>query len=263
MLINTVLLFLSNSLVIFVVLALLISVKNKFHLSALTFSIGATAGVLLMLTLWLYIDKISQMNDDTGLEWFYVGIHLIVYFLILLFVNTPNSIKQITSKSSLYAAAILALIIMLQGTNFLIYFIGYWSNTNGVNALCVGVILGAGICVSISILLYFFCLFLNERLYARSTEVIFILFACGLINKTSDLLLQIDFLPSTRMIFDLNFIVKETSELGHFLKSLFGYDASLTILQVGLYFIALLMALIWCQLPRKPWRFSRFKEVIS
>jgi high-affinity iron transporter len=263
MLINTVLLFLSNSLVIFMVIALLMSVKNKFHLPALTFYIGAIVGGVLMLTLWFYIDKISQMNDDTGLEWFYVGIHLIVYFLILLFVNTPNTIEQITSKSSIYAAAILALIIMLQGTNFLIYFVGYWSATNGVNALFVGAVLGAGICISISILLYFFCLFLNERLYARSTEVVFILFACGLINKTSDLLLQIDFLPSTRMIFDLNFIVKETSELGHFLKALFGYDASLTILQVGLYFIALLMALIWCQLPRKPWRFSRFKEVIS
>jgi high-affinity iron transporter len=77
------------------------------------------------------------------------------------------------------------------------------------------------------------------------------------------LLLQIDFLPSTRMILDLNFIVRENSELGRFLKALFGYDASPTILQIGVYVTALLIALFCSQLPREPWRLFRFKEVIS
>ena len=266
MLINTVLLFLSNSLVIFMILALLLSVKNKFSLSGAALFVGALVGVILMLILWLCIDTISQMNDDTGLEWFYATLHLIVYFLILFFINISNKNIQNTSrnqKKSQSAAVVLALIIMLQGTNFIVYFIGYWSHEDALNALFIGVILGAGICISISVLLYFFCSFLNERLYGQSTEFILILFACGLINKTSDLLLQIDFLPSTRMIFDLNFIVREKSELGYFLKALFGYDANPTILQVGLYFTALLVAFIVCQLPKKPWRFFRLKEVIS
>jgi high-affinity iron transporter len=106
-------------------------------------------------------------------------------------------------------------------------------------------------------------LFLNERLYGRSTEVIFILFAFGLFNKTSDLLLKIDFLPSSRMIFDVNFIVREKSELGHFLKALFGYDASPTLLQIGLYLGALFIALYWCQFPQKPWRIPHFKQAVS
>jgi high-affinity iron transporter len=185
--------------------------------------------------------------------------------LILLFINTADEIEimQYRSKKYFYAAAILALIIMVQGTNFLIYFVGYWSQVNVVNTLFVGVFLGTGICISISILLCFFCLFLNEQFYARSAELIFILFACGLINKTTGLLLQIDFLPSTRMILDLNFIVRENSELGRFLKALFGYDASPTILQIGVYVTALLIALFCSQLPREPWRLFRFKEVIS
>jgi high-affinity iron transporter len=270
MLINTVLLFLSNSLVIFIVIALLLSIKNKYLISGNTLSIGAVIGVLMMLILWFCIDGISQMNDGTGLEWFYAIMHVFVYLLILAFVNTTNDVTSkkrdnITykSKNSLYASAIMALVIMLQGTNFLIYFLGYWSQDNVINTLFVGIVLGAGICMSISILLYFFCFFLNERFYGRSTELIFIFFACGLINKTSDLLLQIDFLPSTRMIFDLDFIVREKSELGHFLKALLGYDASPTILQVVLYFTALFIALILCQVPRKPWRLSRFKEIKS
>ena len=71
MLINTVLLFLSNSLVIFMILALLMSVKIKFSLSGVALFIGALIGVFLMLVLWLCIDTISQMNEGTGLEWFY------------------------------------------------------------------------------------------------------------------------------------------------------------------------------------------------
>jgi high-affinity iron transporter len=265
MLINTVLLFLSNSLVIFMVLALLISIKRKFHLPLITLYIGAIIGVFLMLLLWFFIDEITEFNDGTGLEWCYAIIHFIVFFLILHLMNTPEKIEGISHKntSSFYAAGILAFIIMLQGTNFLIYFIGYWSQENVANALFVGVVLGAGICISISILLYFLCSFLNEGIYCRSTEVIFIFFACGLMNKASDLLLQIDFLPSTRMIYDLNFILSEKSELGHFLKALFGYDASPTILQVGLYFTALLFAFFWWQLSKTPLRILRLKEVIS
>lgn len=266
MLINTVLLFLSNSLVIFMILALLVSVKNKLSLSGVALFVGGLVGMFFMLILWFCIDTISQMNDDTGLEWFYAAMHLFVYFLILFFIHTSNkNIQKISNNNikSLSAAAIFALVIMLQGTNFIIYFIGYWSHEDAVNALFVGVVLGAGICISISILLYFLCSFLNERFYGRSTEFILILFSCGLINKISDLLLQIDFLPSTRMILDLNFIVREKSELGYFLKALFGYDASPTILQVGLYFTALLTAFILCQLPNKPWRIFRLKEVIS
>ena len=269
MLINTVLLFLSNSLVIFMILALLMSVKIKFSLSGVALFIGALIGVFLMLVLWLCIDTISQMNEGTGLEWFYVVIHLIVYFLILFFVRLLNSNtnenmqKTQNNRSSFFAATIFSLVIMLQGTNFIIYFIGYWSHENAINTLFIGIILGAGICISISILLYFLCTYLNERFYGRSTEFILILFSCGLINKTSDLLLQIDSLPSTRMIFDLNFIVREKSEFGYFLKALFGYDASPTILQVGLYFTALLTAFILCKLPKKPWRIFRLKDVIS
>jgi high-affinity iron transporter len=265
MLINTVLLFLSNSLVIFMVLALLLSIKNKFQLCGLTLISGALLGILFMLLLWIYIDVISQMFDDTGLEWFYASIHIFVYILILHFIHRSHiSVSTANnSRQSWYAGIILAFVIMLQGTNFLIYFIGYWSQTDMVNSLFIGVVLGTGICISISILLYFFCLFLNERLYGRSTEVIFIFFACGLFNKTSDLLLQIDFLPSSRMIFDVNFIVREKSELGHFLKALFGYDASPTLLQIGLYFGALFIALYWCQFPQKPLRIPRFKQAVS
>jgi len=267
MLINTVILFLSNSLVIFMVLALLLSIKNKYAIPTITLSIGALLGGVLMLILWFYIDIISQMIDGTGLEWLYVSIHILVYFLILRLLNTSKKIVSIQGenqhRSSVYAGAILALVIMLQGTNFLIYFIGYWSQADVINALFVGVVLGAGICVSISILLYFLCVFLDERFYANSTELVFILFACGLFNKISGLLLQIDFLPSSSMIFDLNFIVREKSELGHFLKALFGYDASPTLLQLGLYLIALFTALFWHQRLNKPWRLFRFKEDIS
>ncbi|TWX52818.1 hypothetical protein [Colwellia hornerae] len=265
MLINTVLLFLSNSLVIFMVLALLLSIKNKLQLCGITLICGALVGVSFMSLLWLYIDEISQLFDDTGLEWFYACIHILVYILILHFIHHSNTSVNIANnnKQSWYAGAILAFVIMLQGTNFLIYFVGYWSQTDVANALFIGVVLGTGICISISILLYFFCIFLNERFYGRSTEVIFILFACGLFNKTSDLLLQIDFLPSSHMIFDVNFIVREKSELGHFLKALFGYDASPTLLQIGLYLSALLIAFFWCLFPEKPWRFTRVKQVIS
>jgi high-affinity iron transporter len=265
MLINTVILFLSNSLTIFIALALLLSLKDKHSLSGFSLFIGGIVGLVLMLILWFFMDTLAQAINDTGIEWFYAGSYFLAYCFILLFIhslNKPNN-KPLNRASPFYLASTLALIIMVQGTSFIVYFLGYWSQENVANALFVGIILGVGICVSIGILWYFLCHFLNENIYEKSSELLLLFFACGLLNKTSNLLLQIDFLPSTSMAWDINFIVKENSELGHFLAALLGYDASPTLLQVLIYFTALLVALLWCQLPKKPWRYFRIKEVIS
>lgn len=276
MLINTVILFLSNSLAIFIVLALLVSLKSKAQLSNLTLYIGAASGLFLMLLLWFFVDMLAQAFDGTGLEWFYTSAYLLVYLLVINLIKTLKlsrspvisnvcndvSSQSIKTKLSFYTASVFALIITLQGTSFLIYFIGYWSQENVAYALFIGIVLGAGICISIGILWYFLCHFLNKNIYNASSEFLLILFSCGLLNKASHLLQQIDILPSSRIVWDVNFLIEESAELGQFLSSLFGYDASPTLVQIIIYFIALLTALLWCQLT-KPWPLLRIKEVNS
>jgi high-affinity iron transporter len=265
MLINTVLLFLNNSLAIFIVLALLLSLKDKYKLSGLTIFIGGISGLFLIVLLWFVIDIITQSFDDTGLEWFYACVNVIIYLLIILLIYTLRQKKYYPIKqfTSIYAASILALIIMSEGTGFFIYSIGFWTQTNIDNSLFIGITLGVGVCVSIGILWYFFCQFLNENVYEASIECLLILFSCGLVYKASNLLLQIDVLPTTSIVWDLNFIVKESSELGYFLSALLGYDASPTLLQMMIYFTALLSALVLCLLLNKPWLFFSSKEVNS
>jgi high-affinity iron transporter len=273
MLINTVIVFLSNSLSIFIVLGLLLSLKDKHQLSARPLFVGGVLGIFLMITLWLFIDDVIQSIDDTGLEWFYAITHIIVYTSVVLMLyglrrtvdesKGTSSSHWVVDSFSFCCAMIFALMIMLQGTSVLIYFTGYWSQENVANALFIGIILGAGICISIGILWYFFCNFLTKNVYINSVEILLILFACGLLNKTSSLLLQIDILPSTMIVWDLNFLVKESSELGYFLSALLGYDARPTFLQVIIYFTVLFIALVIYQRAINPWRLFRFKRVTS
>jgi high-affinity iron transporter len=240
---------------------------------------GVGAGLLLMLCLFITIDDLSESINGTGLEWLYVVVQVLIYALVLVFIkllliaqktNETDEGQQTKGNKLLspffaftLVVLILALVIMLNGTNFIVYFISYWSATDKDNALFIGLILGSGICVSIGVLFYFGCTFLQRRLHKNSAEILLVLFAVGLLNQAGNLLQQIDMLPSGRAVWDTNTLLAENSELGHFLQALLGYDASPSLSQLILYIMSLILAVVWCQIPFKPWQYCASKEVIK
>jgi high-affinity iron transporter len=139
---------------------------------------------------------------------------------------------------------IVALVLALNGANFLVYFTGYWSQSGAVQPLLLGLILGLGICISIGILLYFSVLFSDQNLTPYTSAFLLVLYGAGQLMQASNRLLQIDRFPDGKLLWDANWLIKESSELGHFLTALFGYDATPTSLQLTLYLTAVAVPLV-------------------
>ena len=59
----------------------------------------------------------------------------------------------------------------------------------------------------------------------------------------SHLLEQVDILSSSKILWNSNGFLAENSELGQLFSVLFGYDATPSIIQLSLYFMALLLPL--------------------
>ena len=260
MLINTVILFLRDALPIFVVLTLLLSLLNQQGIKHTWCYLAGIIGLLCSITLLASIDSISNTLDGAGREWlhavFYVFCYIATLFLLSQLpvkattnaaMHTINNDKN-THVSALGSAnirycavAIVAMVVMLKSAHFLIYITGFWSQQDAFNVLLTGMILGAGICSSIAVLLYFFMDFIVHY-YRFIRETLLVLFSAGLLMQSSNLLLQIDALPSGKLLWDSNNIVVENSEMGQLLNVFFGYDATPTFIQLLIYVTALVVA---------------------
>jgi high-affinity iron transporter len=248
MLINTVILFLRDALPVFVVMTILLSLLQQQNIKHSWCYVAGVIGLLFSCVLLITIDSIAHALDDTGLEWLYAALYFICYCITLLMVNQTTIKNQLLAAPSIAiirycAVALIAIIMALNGASFLIYITGFWHQDNASNALSTGLVLGVGICASIAVLLYFMMEFLQVNFYLIR-EALLIFFSAGLLMQSSNLLLQIDVLPSSQFLWDSNDIVLESSEVGHLLTVFFGYDATPTLLQLFLYVVAVVIAFI-------------------
>ena len=242
MLINTVILFLRDVLPLFVLLSLLfvlLPMRKPWLLFATLLSLFACLFFINQ------IDYVSEKFDGAGMELFFLSCHLLVY-LCVWFVGYLH-IKDPLQSSSHWAFAMSTLLIftfLINGTNFLVYFNGFWSQANAPQAILLGTLLGLGICLSISILLHFILLWLAQTCGRGSVILALLIYASGQLTGSLTLLVQIDWLEYSQPLWDLNEIISDQSELGHFLNVLIGYKASPSVHQLSLYILALTLPLL-------------------
>lgn len=240
MLINTVILFLNDALPIVIITVLLLTIAHKLQRAYSWVFIAILLSIITTITLIYFIDNVAQIFDSTGLELlFALGYFCIYSFIIALLFLSYCSVNG--RLWMICGQGILICVATLNGADFLVYITGYWSQVDVLQSLAVGIILSLGICISIGILLYFLIIYSDQRLSIHTSSVLILFYGAGQLIKASNLLLQIDVLPSSSPLWDVSFLITENSELGHFLSALFGYDASPSLYQLIIYLTALLL----------------------
>jgi high-affinity iron transporter len=242
MLINTVILFLRDVFPIFVLLSLLLVI---LPMGKRWLSFATLLSLLACLFFISQIDFISEKFDGAGMELLFLLCHFLVY-LIVWFIGYLQ-ISNYAQSNGMWKMAVSALLIItfiINGTNFLVYFNGFWSQVDAPQSILLGSLLGLGICLSVAILLHFSLLWLAQTWGRGSVILALLLYASGQLTNSLNLLVQIDWLEYSQPIWDLSGIISDQSEFGHFLNVLIGYKASPSIHQLSLYLLALALPLL-------------------
>jgi high-affinity iron transporter len=251
MLINTVILFLRDALPFFVLLSLVLSML-PVGLKWLSLSLLAgLAGSLLLLD---QIDRLSQQLAGAGMELMLFSCHLLVYLAIVAaaFIylqelqELPHSAKSKQKTTTLQGIAglMIATSLFINGVSFSIYFVNFWSQADAPQSILLGTALGLGICLSISVLLYFSMLWLKQMFGPISIVLALVLHASGQLADAVSLLVQVDWLEQSEGLWDLSNIFHDQSEFAHLFNALFGYRASPSYHQLGLYSVACILPLL-------------------
>lgn len=236
MLINTVILFLRDALPIFMLLAVLIA---QVQISAKYLLLALCSGLLLAMFFILQIDSLGGMFDGAGIELTLWLLHLLFYCNVV-WLAAVTLRSQGSQRQTLWLAISLMLVIIVaKGSNFLLYLQGYLSQVDALQSLFLGTLLGLGICLSVAVLLYFFVAWLRTRFGALAALTALLIFAAGQVSNALNLLIQVDLLPNTAVVWNSGWLVADQSEYGYFFNVLFGYVATPSYLQLGVFVMAI------------------------
>lgn len=173
-------------------------------------------GLVLSMVYLSVAGMISQWFDYTGSEMTQMLLFILLYLSLLISLIKPMSY---------FPPIALVLAMVIYFSNFLTYLVGFASQ-DAFQALFIGTILGIGICLSFSVLLYFFLANAVVKRFSFLFIGLFALHAGSKMTVMSDLGAQIDLLPTTASLYDAKLFIDEHSVFGRLLKVLMGYESN-------------------------------------
>ena len=245
MLINVVILFIKDLLPIFILLCLIGTNTPKN-----TISMKSVLAIVLISCVGVFISfntlpLVSELFDGLGVE-IIQSIELLLVYICLLFGSgyIVNQHKLTLWQSNLMIIGT-ALFVVINSTQFILFLDSYMTNGDAIKNTTIGLVIGLGICLSFSALLYFLMCWFIDKAYYFLTYFIWAVFITGNLSQLINLLQQVDIIEGSGAIWDSSQFVKDSSEYGHLLTTLFGYEASPSFEFIMLYVISLLVFLIY------------------
>lgn len=189
------------------------------------------------------MESISQLFDGKGSELVFASGFILIYFCsAFLFIFDQRS--AFTFVKQYVAIVIFLLVLLLNGSHFILYLTSYWSQSVPLEPLLIGIVLGVGICTSFAILLYFTLRYSDAILYFKTSRYFLIFFAIGQLMQSIVLLQQVDILPFSSFIWNSSHVIAENSELGQLLRVLIGYETTPSLIQCIVYLAAFVVPVI-------------------
>lgn len=246
MLINTVLLFLQSTLPIFIIISLLLLRFTAISVNVITnknlIVISILTSVLVVVSSH-YMEKTSQLFDGKGTELVFSLGYILIYLcsaLLFLFDYKDRFIKV----KKYFALAVFLLVLLLNGSHFILYLTSYWAQSTQIESLFIGIILGVGICVSFAILLYFLMRYSDTYIHTKTSRYFLLFFAIGQLMQSIVLLQQVDVLPVSRIIWNSTNLIAENTEFGQLLRVLIGYETTPSLMQLVIYLTAFIVPVL-------------------
>lgn len=241
MLINTVILFLRDALPIFVLLGLLLA---QVRLSKTLLSGALLLGFALSLIFIQQVDSLGMLFDGAGLEITLWSLHVIFYINVLVLGYVCLGARSEHLNPVWFAVGLIVIMFVAKGSNFLLYFNGFFNQLDALQSMSIGTLLGLGICLSVAILLFFFMHGLRVRFGRIAPWIVLLVFASGELMNSLHLLVQVDLLHTSAPVWNSQWLIDDESEYGHLFNVLFGYVSAPTMLQISVFTAAIVLPLL-------------------
>lgn len=229
---------------------------------------GLGLGIAGALLVALGADVIASVANGAGQGIFNAGVLLLAVAMIGWHVvwmskhsrelvqqmDTLGSAIKAGSSSLTLLLAVVALAVLREGSEIVLFLYGMAAGGIGATGLTGGIVLGVGSGALLGFALYFGLLRIPVKHFFKVTNWMLVLLAAGLASTAARFLVQGNLLPSWgAQVWDVSWLLPNGSLAGQTLGILIGYDASPAGIQLVFYAATLLLMVIGVQrLNRTP-----------
>jgi high-affinity iron transporter len=231
------------------VLSLLVSTSRLVALSCRGIIAGILLGLAGAVTVTLLMDAVSESFDGVGQE--VLNVVLLGAIVVLLLVYAAGLYHHRVKDSGLVNSLLLvvsclvvAMAITREGMEIIIFMYGFSADPREMLPVLVGGAIGAGIGISLGMLIYYILINLPERIATIVPLLLLALVASGMASQAVVYLMQGGLIESQLPVWDTSGWVAETSVTGQLLYALLGYEATPTRMQLGAYGFTLLVYML-------------------
>jgi high-affinity iron transporter len=185
------------------------------------------------------LETVSGLFDGVGQELVNASLQSGVFLALLLTVFLVAWRRTRTPVRSRLLPAMMAIAVALgvtqEGSEILVFVVGFIQVSDFFSSVAVGAVAGACIGFSIGILFYYLLLALGEVRAFWVSLCLLGLVAASMSMQVMKSLIQADVLPAQGAVWDTSNLIAETSLLGQLLYALAGYEASPAAAEVLAY----------------------------
>ena len=261
MLLNSVILVLREVLEAAMLISVLLALSLSFRQRISWLWWGLGLGFLGSVLFASLLEVITDSLDGAGQEVANASLQGLVYCLTVAVVACSQQQAHGDSPRrvmSLLMASAVACAMIREGSEILVYITGFAASQEHWGAVYAGSAMGAGIGVSLGVLLFSALRALENDRTQFACIVLVAMMGAGMIMQAAQLLEQVDWLPAGLPIWDSSGLLSERSIAGQLLYAVFGYEATPSSIQVALYGASLLGMLAAYYFSRGFW--SRASE---
>jgi high-affinity iron transporter len=210
---------------------------------------GLLLGVICASIYAANLQRVSEWFDYVGQEVVNASLQAAISILLMVFCAVVPAVHPpIPGHSNrnagdgqqwalLMATAIVTLAITREGSEIVLYLSGLIRQKDHLQAVLMGSGLGFGIGLSIGFLVFYGLLGMVPRWAMRASGFLLAIFSGNMLSQAAMLLIQADWLPANRTLWDSSAWLPEHSVLGQLMYALIGYEATPPLLY-GLAYVA-------------------------
>jgi len=159
--------------------------------------------------------------------------------------------EAVASGSSLALVALAFLAVGREGLETALFLLAA-ATASGVGEALVGGVIGLAAAVAVGYGIYRGSRWFDLRTFFRISGLLLIVFAAGLLSHGVHEFAEAGLLPDTPTAWDLSAVLPHSDGLGQWLRTLFGYSATPTVLELAVWAGYLAIALAYFLRPLPP-----------
>lgn len=228
---------------------------------------GIALGVLGAVVVALCAGAIAEALNGSGQELFNAGVLfaavlMIAWHVIWMSSHSRELVQHMQaiggavkagSSSLSMLFAVVALAVLREGSEIVLFLYGMAAGGAGINGLLIGIPLGIAGGVAVGFALYLGLLRIPLRYFFTATNWMLVLLAAGLASTGARFLVQANWLPAMgNQLWNTSALLSNGSVVGQALHILIGYDAHPSGAQMAFWLTVVVLLLIGMRLSTRP-----------